>query len=459
MNHLWNLVRKELKELMTPASVISILVVALLFGSMGGLLGSETEKMSEPPTIGVLSGDETGSYYMDARTYIDDFYLTFYKTDPAAYVRPMDPGLYDTFTGTPDVNAVTAAMNALEVSVLIVFDKDYSTNIEGIANNDTTVKQGYIRIYWNDVSTGVFGSVSTVIVGEIISYINQRTAQSIIGSGAPPAFGHPSFVQSPIYTPMNYTVFNGKVFERVTPQDISGALQSQSFLMPILMMIIITMIGSMIISSMGNEKENKTLETLLTLPVKRTTIVGGKLIGSAIAGLIFGMFYLAGMYFYMNSVWGAGTLSLSDLGLTLSLFDWGIVTAVIFLAILSALGLCMILGAFVKNYKAAQTLTLPISMLAMIPMFVTMFTDFNTLPVMLQVFLFAIPFTHPMLIMNNLMLGDTFMVWAGLGYLAVFALVMIFITVRIYRSDILLTGLVKKNRKKGISSIFSKIRP
>jgi ABC-2 type transport system permease protein len=458
MNHLWNLIRKELKELMTPASVISILVVAVLFGSMGGLLGSETDKLSTPPTIGVLSGDaSSGSYYDDAMKYIDNYYYEVYRiSDTSGYVKKMRLGMYDRFSiPDPDMNAVTAAMDELGVGVLLVFDKSYSADITKIAEGAKN-ERGKITIYWNEVNTGVFGSVSTAVVGDIISYINTRTAESIIRDSLDAS--NPLDVQSPVSLKTNYTVFNGKVFEGVTPSDISGALQSQSFLMPILMMIIITMIGSMIISSMGNEKENKTLETLLTLPVKRTTIVGGKLIGSAIAGLIFGAFYLAGMYFYMNGVWGSGSLSLSDLGLTLSLFDWAIVAAMIFLAILSALGICMILGAFVKNYKAAQTLTLPISMLAMIPMFVTMFTDFNTLPGVLQAFLFAIPFTHPMIVMNNLMLGNTFMVWIGLGYLVLFALLMIFITVKIYNSDILLTGLVKKNKKKDAPSKFSRMR-
>jgi ABC-2 type transport system permease protein len=198
---------------------------------------------------------------------------------------------------------------------------------------------------------------------------------------------------------------------------------------------------------MGNEKENKTLETLLTMPVARTTIVTGKLMGSTIAGLIFGLAYLVGMYFYTNSVW-AGDLSMNSLGLTLTMIDWGIVAMMIFLAILCALGMCMILGAFVKNYRAAQTLTLPITVLAMVPMFVIMFADFNTLPGVAQGVLFAIPFTHPMMIMNNLLLGNTFLVWAGLGYLVLFALLMIYLTVRIYNSDILLTGLVKKKKKK-----------
>jgi ABC-2 type transport system permease protein len=159
------------------------------------------------------------------------------------------------------------------------------------------------------------------------------------------------------------------------------------------------------------------------------------------------------MYMYTNSLaQGAGALSLSSLGLTLSVADWGVVALVIFLGIMCALGMCMVLGAFVKNYKAAQTLTLPIGVLAMIPMFVTMFSDFNTLPGFIQAVLFAIPFTHPMMIMNNLMLGNTFMIWAGLGYLLLFSTLMIYITVRIYKSDILLTGFVKKERRSKAGS-------
>jgi len=453
MNHLWNLIRKELKELMTPASVISILVVALIFGSMGSLLGSETDKLSEPPVIGVLTYDDT-SNYDDAMGYIDDYYKIVYEVDDTSgYVKKYSGHTeYDIFEGDLDAAAVSAMMNGFGVNVLLVFDKEYLQNIADIVSGIAAL--GEIRIFWNEVDTGVFGSASSALIGQIVSYISLRTAERIVETLGG---GNAASVLIPVAVVNNVTVFDGRVFDKnITPADISGALQSQSFLMPILIMIIITMIGSMIISSMGNEKENKTLETLLTLPVKRTTIVSGKLMGSAIAGLIFGIAYLIGMYFYTNSVWNVGALSLSDLGLTLTLMDWAVTAAMIFLAILSALGICMILGAFVKNYKAAQTLTLPISVLAMIPMFVTMFTDFNTLPALLQGALFAIPFTHPMMVMNNLMLGNSFMVWAGLGYLALFSLLTIYITVRIYNSDILLTGLVKKGKKRGPFSVFSR---
>ena len=457
MNHLWNLVRKELKELLTPASVIPIIAIAIVFASLGSMIGSEVDRASEIPAVGILTDpiqyEQTEGYYKDALSYIEDLYGT--DTDR---IVVLDPGLYSVVI-SGDAAAVRDMMNEAGVSILLVFDENYSNNITGIAESAAAGgtggpwNNGTIYVYWNDVEMGMFGAVSTAVVSQMISYVNVRTSLGIIDNLIDPGATEPLllslYVQSPALDPLNgqknITIFNGKMYEGITPADISSALQSQSMLMPILIMVIITMIGGMIISSMGNEKENKTLETLLTLPVKRTTIVSGKLIGSAIAGLLFGLIYLFGMYMYTNSLaQSAGALSLESLGLTLSLMDWGIVALVIFLAIMSALGMCMVLGAFVKNYKAAQTLTLPIGVLAMIPMLVTMFTDFNTLPEALKVALFAIPFTHPMMIMNNLMLGNTFMIWAGLGYLLFFSMLMIYITVRIYRSDILLTGLVKK---------------
>ena len=54
---------------------------------------------------------------------------------------------------------------------------------------------------------------------------------------------------------------------------------------------------------------------------------------------------------------------------------------------------------------------------------------------------FAIPFSHPMMAMQALMYGDVGLVVAGLVYMAVFATATILATVRLYNSDILITGL------------------
>jgi ABC-2 type transport system permease protein len=101
----------------------------------------------------------------------------------------------------------------------------------------------------------------------------------------------------------------------------------------------------------------------------------------------------------------------------------------------------MILGAFAKNYKSAQTMTMPLSILAIIPMFITMFSGWYGSNMLIQTVLFIIPFSHPMMATQALLNGDIMLVLAGLAYMAIFAIVSIFITVKLYNSDILVTGL------------------
>jgi ABC-2 type transport system permease protein len=116
----------------------------------------------------------------------------------------------------------------------------------------------------------------------------------------------------------------------------------------------------------------------------------------------------------------------------------------------------MILGAFTKNYKMAQTMTLPISGLAIIPMFVFMFSSWESLGTVGQALMFLIPFSHPMMAMDNLIFGDMSIVLFGIAYLVVFDIIMILITVRIYSSDILITGLGQNKTVVRIQRIFTK---
>ena len=215
--------------------------------------------------------------------------------------------------------------------------------------------------------------------------------------------------------------------------------------------VIIIMAGSIVITSMALEKENKTLETLLTLPVKRTSIVSGKIIAAAVIGLLLAIIYMIGMQFYFSGFTMSTGVSLSSYGLVLTSMDFIWIGISLFLALIAGLSLCMLLGTFAKNYKSAQTLTFPITMLAMIPMFITMFADFDTLPLALKLFTFAIPFSHPMMAPRALLFHDYTIVIGGILYVAVFAIVTISIVVWVFKTDRLLTGTTKFKGLKGIT--------
>ncbi len=454
MNHLVNLTKKELRELLTPGTIASILIVVIMFGALGSAMSGESEKESAPKEIGIVySGDlsetivtdtSTGTEY-SLQTIMNAAYKAVYSVDnPADHIHVMTAVFGDT-------QAISDELTASGYSVALAIPDGLKANIDN--GTQTTV-----NMYYSYSHGGVFGSVSslsgTVFMNNINSVISYYLIKNYTGGD-----DATKFVKSPLSGGTDYTTVNGKICEGVTPYQIYSSLMGQSMIIPIIVMIVIVMVGSVVISSMGSEKENKTLETLLTMPIKRTTVVSGKLLAAAIMGLVYGVCYLAGMMMYSNGLTSSlsGTaVDLAKYGLAMDALDWVILMVVLFLAIFCALGICMILGAFTKNYKMAQTMTLPISGLAIIPMFIFMFTSWESLPAIGQAFVFAIPFSHPMMAMDNLMFGNLTLVAEGIIYLLVLDVVMILITVRIYNSDVLITGLEQSKFLGRLSGMFKR---
>jgi ABC-2 type transport system permease protein len=438
MSHLTNIVKKELRELLTPGSVISVLAMVFLFAMLGGLIGGEVEKAKVLPAIALVD-DGNGEV-----TLPDGSQWSLYDTTVGIYSPSIPEGksiddyivrLSSTTTsgGSIDREDLQSKMrDAGLTSAIIVPD----TFAESIANK----KQADLEQMYIYAAEGMFGSSPSMVASTVVTSLNNNLSYALLsGVVGADQFG---FYNNPIETSTG-TMVNGNYVENVTPSAISSQVSSQTMMVPLVIMIIIMMVGSIVISSMGSEKENKTLETLLTLPIKRTTIVTGKIIAAAIVGLVYGLAYMVGMSFYMNALTSEITsgVNLNDIGLGFEGADYIFLLVSMFLSIVCALGICMILGAFAKNYKSAQTMTMPLSILAMIPAFIIMFSGWYGSAPIIQGILFVIPFSHPMIAMQALMYNDYTLVLSGIAYMAAFAVVTIAITVRLYNSDILITGL------------------
>lgn len=429
MSHMTNIIKKEVRELLTPGSVISVLFMVVLFAGLGGLIGGEVDSAAELPTFGLIAED--GDYYEDWNP--TDVLKSAYGEDSYKIV------MMDSTCDSSNADIV-AEMQERGITSVIALPSIASFN-----QSITDQTQISVRQYYLYEPTGLFGSVSSTVMSSVVTILSNSLSQKLISdTGSEINY---EFLMSPIGTAGEdiSTIVDGQAHSGITPYDISNEITSQTLMIPIVIMIIIMMVGSIVISSMGSEKENKTLETLLTMPVKRTSIVSGKIVAAAIVGLVYGLAYMVGMSIYMGSmtgsITGSSSISLEDLGMALGAADWVLVMVSMFLAIVCALGICMILGAFAKNYKSAQTMTMPLSILAMIPMFIIMFTGWYGAGGAIQFITFIIPFSHPMMAMQALMYGDMTLVIGGIVYMAAFAIVSILITVRLYNSDILITGL------------------
>ena len=424
-----SIIKKEVRELLTPGSVISVLFMVVLFAGLGGLIGGEVDSAAELPTFGLIV--EEGDYYDGWNP--TDVLASAYGEDADKIV------MMDSTCDSSDANIVSEMQERGIANVIAL------PSIESFNQSIMDQTQVSVRQYYLYEPTGLFGSVSSTIMSSVVSILSNSLSQKLVtDAGSDVDY---QFLMTPIGTASEdiSTIVDGEAHSGITPYDISNEITSQTLMIPIVIMIIIMMVGSIVISSMGSEKENKTLETLLTMPVKRTSIVSGKIVAAAVVGLVYGLAYMVGMSIYMGSmtgtITGSTSVSLEDLGMALGAADWALVMISMFLAIVCALGICMILGAFAKNYKSAQTMTMPLSILAMIPMFIIMFTGWYGAGGVIQFITFIIPFSHPMMAMQALMYGDMTLVIGGIVYMAAFAIVSILITVRLYNSDILITGL------------------
>jgi ABC-2 type transport system permease protein len=430
MSNLTNIIKKEVKELLTPTIILPVIIMAVVFGSMGSMIGGIEEEAKEKPVIGLIDEDNS----------------TF--SEIVANILNEGAEVVYNFIGEANVQEGLEKVEEKDGTALLIITSNFSGNILGN-------KSGVIEIHWIMKGAGILDSISSSAVEGLIQLINKEISKVLIEENTSM---NSTMVLNPT-TKNETTIFKGREMRGLSPGAISGMLSLQSIMLPIIIMMIIMMAGGTVISSMGMEKENKTLETLLTLPVKRSSIVAGKIVGSAVIGLMMAVIFMVGFSFYIQSLQTSfsSEINLADFGLTLDAMDYLLLGISVFIALLAGLSLCMVLGTFAKNYKSAQTLTMPISFLAIIPMFVIMFKDFDTLPLVLKGVVFAIPFSHPMMAMRSLMVDDYVLVIGGIAYVVIFAIVTIAVAVWIFNTDRLLTGKVKrKSIIKGKKIIWRK---
>ena len=429
MRPLGNILGKEIRELLTPATVLPIVVLAILFGSLGGIIGDVEDEATRPPVIGLIQQDssELATVVSKVLTIEDE------------HGNRLSEVVYN---GT-DIDEGLRKVSAAGGTALLVIPEGFE---EDILSN----RSGTIKVYWIMKGTGILDTISSASLDGLLGVVDKSLSVYILQNEEMRASVGVTTALNPTMK-NETTTFKDKTLEGISPSSISATLSSQNMVVPLIVLMVIIMSGSTVIASMGLEKENKTLETLLTMPVKRSDIVLGKLGGAAAVGLLMAFIYMLGMGSYLNSLQGSAGLDLSDYGIGLEMIDLVLVGLSLFLAVVAGLGLCLVIGVFARDYKSAQSLTMPITFLAMIPMFVLMMKDFATLPGAVQAGLFAIPFTHPMMAMNNLMFGDYTLVVAGIVYEAVFATSMMVIAVVLFKKDILVTGRKKRERKKGAS--------
>ena len=431
MKRFTNLLKKEIKELVRPQLILSLAFTVILFQFIGQVSKKEVQKATGVQTISALDQDGTAA----SKALIQGL--------ESARFKVLDQ------SGKTKEEAIAVARSG-ESKLLLVIPKGYGDSL-------TALKPSEIETYSFMRSFSLIGARSQVVVQGLITALNEAQSNIFLKERLPDF--DPQSLKRPIKS-RDFIIVQDRMAEG-SANLVAGMISQQSMFIPIVLMMIVIYSSQMVISAIAMEKQNKTLETLLTVPIKRTSIITAKMLAAGLIGLISAAVYMYGMQGFLGGIGdearaaGAevgGAALMQKLGLTFDTTAYVILGLSIFLAILVALAMAMILGVLAEDFRSAQNMIMPLMFMVMIPYFVSLFADLNTMSLPLKIFILLIPFTHPFLVSQNIYLGNWGMIAAGLGYmLLVFAVLTIF-AARVFSSDKILTMKLRFGKKKGATA-------
>jgi ABC-2 type transport system permease protein len=408
------MVVKEVKELVRdPKILLSMIIVPLL---MFPLMGFAIQTSMETVDVGV-EGMALAVMDLDGGPVAQG--LTHFLT-----------ALNITLVEVSDLNftAATDFVQQSTITSLIVIPPGFSLNV-------TSSHKAELASYTVFRGRGIAESTSGTTVTTLLGFFEKNLIVQTVGAAMPDE--DPSIVLDPIDL-QERSIFKGQSVD-IPSSTLFGLMMSQSIGMPIGMMMLLIFAMQIAATSVASEKEEKTLETLLTLPINRFTILIGKMTGSIVVAVVGAVAYLIGFSYYMNSFSGSIPQATGTAYLLLG--------ASIFVAMLSALSLAISLSIFADDVRGAQALVGPLSMLLIFPMLFMMFTDLTALPVPLQIILLAIPFTHPMLTSKIAFTGDYLTAVLGILYVSLFTIAVLYLASRLFGTEKILTA---KLRLRGV---------
>ncbi len=427
MNKFWVLLKKEVKELLSPQMLAPMIAVVLIFFFIGNVLGKEAEK---------------------SRTTVN---LALLDLDRSAASEEAEGVLRKSFQNILVLDGTTA-----EDGLKTIKDKNIPTLIvipAGFGSGITQNKSQEVKFYSVLSGLSMFQNKQAQSVAQATAVLSKYFSDRIL---APSSIAPISFIKEPI-KPNEFVAVKDKL-ANVSFAQIGGLVVSQGMFVPIILFMVIVVASQLVAVAIATEKENKTLETLLSLPVNRKSIVIAKLVAAGLVALLMALVYIFGFKSYMNgmtgNIGGAGQVAdgvrqaAAALGLTFGTTEYALLGISLFLGILAALSIAIVLGSFAEDVKAVQGLTTPIMILIFIPYLLTMFVDLSTASPFLRYLVYAIPFSYPFLASSHILFKDYFTYIFGNIYLLIFFLVFVFIAARIFSTDKILTLKLRFKRRR-----------
>jgi ABC-2 type transport system permease protein len=406
---------KELKELIRdPKILVGMIVLPLImFPILGLVMGfavQSAQEEAQKATLLVVNNDNNATW---SNLFVE--YLN--ETLNVRVVSNL----------TPQNIVYQDLLAKYNSTMFIEIPSGFSSNLTMHADGAWNIT-GTVNFYaaFNGGS-GIFSGIGGTAVNTVVAGFNRAVAPDVV-------------------TVSQSSIIKGQIEQGIDANALSGLLLSQSIALPITIMIMLTYAMQIAATSVAMEKEEKTLETLLTTPVDRFAILMGKVsstiivAGAASIAVLIGYNYMIGSI--SNSITGnvGGSVDLVALGLVPSTIGYLLLGVSLFFTLLSALALAVTISAFSENVRGAQALVGYIYPLIFIPSLALVYLDINSLPLAIKAVFYAIPYSHPIIAAKAVVMGDYATVVFGIVYVAIFTIAIMYIASRLFATEKILTA-------------------
>jgi ABC-2 type transport system permease protein len=427
-----NLIKKEVKELLRDPKILlgMVLMPLLIFPLMGSAMSISTTAIEESVRqVSVSLMD------MDRGPMAQSLSLTF---------RSMNITIIETQAST--IDAALEELQQTNMTTLIVIPSGFSQNL-------TLGLKGSLKVYSVYKSLSIAEGARSSVVDVPINVFEGALIRQAIIQAFPGR--DPSTVLDPVSV-SSFAVFKGNVID-VPAEVLSSLFMSQSLGFPMVIMMLLISAMQVAATTISIEKEEKTLETLLTMPISRLGILTGKLVGSVVVAAAGAVASMVGVNYYTSSIFSlmpTETVNLEALGLSMSPLSYVLLGIVMFVTIVSALALAIVVAAFSENVRSAQSIVGFLNIIFIIPSLVLMFADIEILPYPFQLVLYAIPYTHAILASKAAFMGDYFIMVRSIAYISVFTVAVLYVAAKIFTTEKIVTARISFKKRGAMKALF-----
>ena len=389
------LLRKELKELLMEKSILigMIIVPLIMFPLIGGL----TSFGIRSAATHVAGVHEIGLVDLD-------------NTDLSGRLLPnmlRDNGLKPIILDCRERGECVRIAEDMDLKLVAIIPSGFSENFtKGLKSGVETI---YILKSLSISEITACEGLSSKLMKAIKSL-----AEKIHGRGLNIEFlKHPADERSTI-------IYLGRSL-RAPIEALASMLPAMIFGLPLVAMMTASYASSISATSIALEKESKTLELLLSLPVRRFTILLSKLLGTIIIVILGTISFMVGFAIYglmlssafipevgvETSVGGAVQTPFIGSIFTPSPIFMAVVLASIFLGMIMTTCLGILIGVLCADVRSSQQLVGAVMMpLTIFPFFILIFSSIESLPAGVRLALLLDPYTHFFLAIMKGFIGD-----------------------------------------------------